>query len=76
MQTKHSRYYAPYEKAQKERKGNENGKNWKWGGTEQYLKPEMEVIKFENEDVIVTSCKPYVPSCTPPDAPDYDDWLG
>ena len=25
------------------------------GGTEQYLKPEMEVIKFENEDVIVTS---------------------
>ena len=39
------------------------------GGTEQYLKPEMEVIKFENEDVIVTSCYPvYVP--------DYDDWLG
>ena len=55
MRTKHSGYYSPYEKAQKERKGNENGKNRKWGGTEQYLKPEMEVIKFENEDVIVTS---------------------
>ena len=38
------------------------------GGAEQYLKPEMEVIKFENEDVIVTSCTP--------DVPDYDDWLG
>ncbi len=39
------------------------------GGTEQYLKPEMEVIKFENEDVIVTSC-------TPMDVPEWGDWLG
>ena len=25
------------------------------GGTEKYLKPEIEVIEFENDDVIVTS---------------------
>lgn len=49
-------------------KETKNGKNWKWGGTEQYLKPEMEVIQFENEDVIVTSC-------TPVDVPPYDDWF-
>ena len=26
------------------------------GGTEQYLKPEMEVVELEMNDVIVTSC--------------------
>ena len=28
-------------------------------GTEQYLKPEMEVVELEKNDVIVTSCTPY-----------------
>lgn len=67
MQTKHSRYYSPYEKAQKERKGNENGKETEnWGGTEQYLKPEMEVIEFDNEDVVTASCS-YDSGC-------FSDW--
>ncbi len=39
------------------------------GGTEQYLKPEMEVIEMNGENVIVTSC-------VTADVPDYDDWLG
>ncbi len=26
------------------------------GGTEQYLKPEMDVVELEKNDVIVTSC--------------------
>lgn len=26
------------------------------GGTEQYLKPEMEIIEMKNDDVILTSC--------------------
>ena len=29
------------------------------GGTEQYLKPEMEVVELEKNDVIVTSCTGY-----------------
>ena len=40
------------------------------GGTEQYLKPQMEVIDLSGENVIVTS------GCTPVDVPAYDDWLG
>ena len=39
------------------------------GGTEQYLKPQMEIVELSGENVIVTSC-------TPVDAPGYDDWLG
>ena len=38
-------------------------------GTEQYRKPQMEVIDLSRENVIVTSC-------TPVDAPAYDDWFG
>ena len=34
----------------------------KWGGTEQYLKPQMEVIDLSGEDVVVTS------GCTPLDS--------
>ena len=29
------------------------------GGTEQYLKPEMEIIEMKNDDVILTSCTGY-----------------
>ena len=40
------------------------------GGTEKYLRPELEIIELSGENVIVTS------GCTPVNVPDYDDWLG
>ena len=41
------------------------------GGTEQYLKPQMEVIDLNKEDIVTASG-----GCTPVDAPAYDDWFG
>ena len=41
------------------------------GGTEQYLKPQMEVIDLNKEDIVTASG-----GCTPVNAPAYDDWFG
>ena len=35
----------------------------KSGGTEQYLKPEMEIVELGEENVIVTSCNPNTCTC-------------
>ena len=53
----------------------ENMRSQIGGGTEEYQKPQMEIVELSGENVIVTSCTPNT-SCTPPDVPDYDDWLG
>ena len=37
------------------------------GGTEQYLKPEMEVVELEKNDVIITSCTPVYRDDSDPD---------
>ena len=36
------------------------------GGTEEYQKPQMEIVELSRENVIVTSCTPNT-SCTPTD---------
>ena len=38
------------------------------GRTVKYIKPQMEIVELNGENVIVTSC-------TPVDVPDYDDWF-
>ena len=45
------------------------------GGTEKYIKPEMEIVELSGENVIVTSCTTYV-ACPPlEEIPGYDDWF-
>ena len=39
-----------------------------------YVKPSMEIILLKDDNVIITSGGGS--SCTPVDAPGYDDWLG
>lgn len=46
----------------------ENVRSQIGGGTEEYQKPQMEIVELSGENVIVTSC-------TPVDVPDYDDWF-
>lgn len=33
------------------------------GGTEKYLRPEIEVIKLNSDDIIITSCTPDTCTC-------------
>ncbi len=48
-------------------------KNLFLGGTEKYLKPEMEIVELGEENVIVTSCNPNTCTCNQRDDQD-PDW--